>query len=119
MPGFALALDTGVQCTHLAPGSIAPGQTRVLLGGQPAATTANTITVAGCLFQVPAPTPSGTKPSPCVSITWGSVAGQVTADGAALLLGTVGTVAGTCRTVEQVAQGTPAVTAVQTKVSAT
>lgn len=25
-------------------------------------------TVAGCVFQVPAPTPSGTKPQPCVTV---------------------------------------------------
>ncbi len=117
MPGFALALDTGVQCTHLAKGMIGPGQSRVLLGGRLAATTANAITVPpGCPFQVPPP--AGPKPQPCTSITWGSVAGKVTVGGVPLLLGTPGTVAGVCRSTEQIPQGPPTVTTIQTKVSA-
>jgi hypothetical protein len=118
MPGFVLALDTGVQCTHLAKGTIGPAQTRVLLAGRPAATAASAIAVAGCPFQVPVPPPPATKPQPCVSITWGSVAGKVTAGGAPLLLGTPGTVAGACRSAEQIPQGPPTVTSVQTKVNA-
>jgi|SoiMethySBSTD1v2_1073268.scaffolds.fasta_scaffold1824133_2 hypothetical protein len=116
MPGLVLALDAGVQCTHLAKGLIGPGQTRVLLGGQPAATTVNRITVAGCPFTIPPPT--GPKPQPCVTVTWGSVSAKVTAGGVPLLLGTPGTVPGVCQSAEQIPQGPPLLTSVQPKVSA-
>lgn len=117
MPGLVLALDAGVQCTHVAKGLIGPGQTRVLLGGWPAATTANRITVAGCPFQIP--TPAGApKPQPCVTITWGSVSAKVTAGGVPLLLGTPGTAPGVCQSVEQIPQGAPLLASVQPKVSA-
>jgi len=117
MPGFVLPLDAGVQCTHLARATIGSGQTRVLLGGRPAATTANRISVAGCPFQVPVP-PAATKPQPCVSITWGSLSAKVTVDGEPLLLGVQGTVQGVCLSAEQIPQGPPTLTSVQGKVSA-
>jgi hypothetical protein len=117
MPGSVVPLDAGVQCTHAAKATVGPGQTRVLLGGQPAATTANRITVAGCPFQIPVP-PGGTKPQPCVSITWGSVSAKVSVDGRPVLLGTQGTVQGVCQSAEQIPQGPPSVTSVQTKVTA-
>ncbi len=117
MPGSVVPRNAGVQCFHAATAAIGPGQTKVLLGGQPAATTDNAINVTGpCPFQVPAG--AGTKPQPCVSITWGSTSEKVTAGGKPLLLGIPGTVPGVCQSAEKIPQGTPTLTAVQNKVSA-
>jgi hypothetical protein len=46
------------------------------------------------------------------------VAAKVTVGGSALLVGTPGTVAGVCRSGEQIPAGPPVVTSVQRKVSA-
>ncbi|GAA4759431.1 hypothetical protein [Actinomycetospora chibensis] len=116
MPGSVVPLNAGVLCFHAATAAIGAGQTKVLLGGQPAATTENAINVTGpCPFTVPA-TPA--KPQPCVTITWGSTSTKVTAGGKALLLGAPGTVPGVCQSAEKIPQGAPSLTAVQNKVSA-
>lgn len=60
MPGVLLHVGAVVQCTHQAPAATAPTQPRVLVSGQPVATTVNLYTVAGCPFTLPGP-----KPSPC------------------------------------------------------
>jgi hypothetical protein len=117
MPGFILSVSAAAQCQHLASARIGPSQTRVLLSGAPAATTAAQIAVTACPFQVPAP--SGTKPQPCVRIVWGSVSSRVRASGSPLLLGVPGAVPGTCFSAEQIPQGAPTLVAVQTRVSAT
>lgn len=116
MPGLLLHVGATIQCFHAAPASTAPTQTKVLVGGQPVATSANAITVAGCPFQVP--TPGGPKPQPCVRIQWGSVATKVLVGGTPALLGPApGVVPGTCFSAEQIPQGAPTLSQVQTKAS--
>ena len=67
MPGFLLHVGAVAQCTHAATAAIAPSQPRVLVNGQPVATMASVISVAGCPFQIPFGV--GTKPQPCVLIS--------------------------------------------------
>lgn len=117
MPGLVLHVGAVVQCFHVAPATIAPTQPKVLVSGQPVATADASITVAGCPFQVPAP--SGTKPQPCVRIQWGSVATKLLVGGKPALLGpAVGVVPGVCLSVEQIPQGAPTVGQMQLRVSA-
>ena len=62
--------------------SALPTQTRVLVTGQPVATTASAFTIAGCPFTVPGP-----KPQPCVRAQWMMPATRVQVDGPAGPLG--------------------------------
>jgi hypothetical protein len=114
MPGVLLHVGAVVQCTHAAPASTTPVQTRVLVSSQPVATTANVFTVAGCLFTLPGP-----KPSPCVRVQWTMPATRVLVMGVPALLQTPpgpGPGAGLCLSPEQLPQGPPVVTAVQPRV---
>jgi hypothetical protein len=116
MPGFLLHVNAGVSCFHQAPAVVPPTQPKVLVGGQPVATSDATISVTGCPFQVPAgPT---TKPQPCVRIQWGTVATKVLVGGKPALLGPApGTVPGICQSAEQIPQGSPTISAIQTRVT--
>jgi hypothetical protein len=103
-----------VQCTHMAPATTPPTQTRVLVMGQPVATVANLFTVAGCLFTLPGP-----KPSPCVQVKWLQPATRLLIDGQPPLLQTPpgpGVGAALCLSPEQAPQGPPQVAAMQTQV---
>src|SRR4051812_14342587 len=112
MPGFLLHVGATLQCTHAAPATVAPGQPRVLVSGQPVAITADLISVAGCLFQIPFGV--GTKPQPCVTVKWAMVAGRVLVNGQPALLQTgPGAGAGICQSVEQIPQGPPVVNQMQ------
>jgi hypothetical protein len=85
MPGFLLNSTAPVTCFHgTGKVTVAPLQTRVAVMGDFVATTANVITVAGCLFQVPVP--GGTKPQPCVTVKWPNVSGRVKVMGMPVLL---------------------------------
>jgi hypothetical protein len=118
MPGFMLHVAASATCTHQAPATIAPAQGRVLVNAQPVATASSQITVAGCPFQVPIGT--GTKPQPCVTVRWTMVSTRVTVMGQpVMLLPTPGPGPGVCQSAEQIPQGSPTVSSVQTKVIAT
>lgn len=119
MPGFLFHAGAGVQCFHAAPATVAATQPRVQVGGLAVATVATTnVAVTGCPFQVPVP--GGTKPQPCVRIIWGTTSAKVSVAGSPVLLGPLpGVVAGVCQSVEQIPQGAPTLSRVQTKVSAT
>jgi hypothetical protein len=77
-------LTTGatVMCAHGGTVSMSPAQTRVTLGGQPAATLSDVDTVAGCPFVV------ANAPSPCVQVQWITAATRVTIGGSPALLQT-------------------------------
>ena len=114
MPGVLLHVGAVVQCTHMAPATNAPVQTRVLLSGQPAATVASLFTVAGCPFTIPGP-----KPQPCVTVKWLMPAARVLIMGQPALLQTPpgpGTGAALCLSPEQIPQGPPMVSAMQIRV---
>src|SRR5262245_49754967 len=99
MPGFLLHVNAVMQCTHLAKATIAPSQTRVVVGGQPVATMVSSIAVAGCPFQVPFGT--GTKPQPCVTVKWTMPSTRFLVGGqAAALVPGPGTGPGVCQSVE-------------------
>jgi hypothetical protein len=118
MPGFLLHVNAGLQCTHLAKATVAPSQTRVVVGGQPVATMLSSIAVAGCPFQVPAP--SGTKPQPCVTVKWTMPSTRFLVGGqAAALAPGPGTGPGVCQSAEQIPQGPPIVGTVQIRVTGT
>jgi hypothetical protein len=119
MPGLMLHSNFGMQCTHQVPCMTAPVQTRVLVSGQPVAIAANIINVApGCPFQVPVG--AGTKPQPCVTVKWGNLSARVAVMGQPVLVqATPGPGAGVCQSAEQIPQGPPVVSAMQTRVIAT
>lgn len=115
MPGFLLHVNAGMQCTHAAPAMISPSQPRVLVSGQPVATMASKIGVAGCLFQLP--TPVGPKPQPCVTVKWLMPSTRFLIGGQpAALLPSPGSGPGICQSVEQIPQGPPVISAVQMRV---
>ena len=115
MPGFLLHVNAVMQCFHAAKATIAPSQPRVLVSGQPIATMASVIAVAGCPFQIPFGV--GTKPQPCVLVKWAMpstrflVAGQPAA-----LDPAPGPGPGICQSVEQIPQGPPVVSTFQIRV---
>jgi hypothetical protein len=114
MPGPILHVGAVANCPHAGTMSIATGEPRVLLTGQPAATMADVYTIAGCPFQVPIP--SGTKPQPCVTVRFTTPATRVLANAKPVMLSTS---VGICQSAEQIPQGAPIVSVVQTRVIAT
>lgn len=118
MPGFLLHVGAVAQCTHGAPAMIAPSQPRVLVSGQPVATMASMITVAGCPFQIPVG--PGTKPQPCVIVKWLMPSTRFLVSGQpAALLPAPGAGPGICQSPEQIPQGPPLVSTVQPRVIGT
>jgi hypothetical protein len=81
MPGPIVNLATQVLCPHGGPGIIAPSQTRVLVMGAPAATVASMVSVAGCPFTLPPP-----SPGPCLTIQWVVPAVRVLAMGQPVII---------------------------------
>jgi len=119
MPGFMLHVGAVMQCTHFAPATNAPAQTRVFVSGQPVAVSSSLVTVAGCPFQIPIP-PAGTKPQPCVKVQWLMMSTRVVVMGQPVLLQPApGSGMGICQSIEQIPAGPPQVTVVQSRVVAT
>ena len=115
MPGFVLHSNAVVQCTHGIPAQIPPVQPRVLVSGQPVATMASQLLVAGCPFTIPGP-----KPQPCVTIRWLMPSARVLVMGQpALLQPAPGVGPGLCLSAEQIPNGPPMVSAMQPRVIAT
>jgi hypothetical protein len=103
-----------MQCTHAALVTTAPTQPRVLVSGQPVATSSNQLMVAGCPFTLPTVPP---KPQPCVRVQWAMVSTRILVCGQpALLQVTPGSGAGICQSIEQIPQGPPIVTVMQSRV---
>lgn len=117
MPGFPLTVAATVACFHQAPATVAPTQSAVLIMGQPAATAAGVIAVAGCPFQTPVP-----KPQPCITIRWTMTSTKVLVQGQPLILmplpGT-GVAPAICLPAEQIPQGPAMLRANQMKVIVT
>jgi hypothetical protein len=114
MPGPVYHVGAQGMCPHAGQLSTVSSNTRVLVGGQPAATFADVSTIAGCPFQVPVG--AGTKPQPCVSVKWLVPATRVMVNGQPALLQTS---TGLCLSAEQIPQGPPTITVNQTRVIAT
>ena len=110
MADFLLHSGVAGTCAHGGPLKIVRSQVKVLLGGQPAATTGDRFTVTGCAFTVP---PG--KPQPCVTATFAPAA-KLMLSGKPAVLKSGGVV---CQSAEQAPQGPPSVTATQIKVTGT
>ena len=82
-------------------------------GGSAVATSADSASVAGCPFQVPAG--PGTKPQPCVRVKWLVASTRVKAGGEAVLLVDS---TGLCLSGEQIPQGKARSVKTQTRVRA-
>jgi hypothetical protein len=115
MPGFLLHVGATMQCPHAGPAAIAPSQPRVVVGGQPVATMASVISVAGCPFQIPVG--AGTKPQPCVLVKWLMPSTRFVVGGQPAALDPApGSGPGLCQSVEQIPAGPPIVGYVQSRV---
>jgi hypothetical protein len=119
MPGLLLHVGAVMQCTHAATATVTPSQPRVVVSGQPVAAISSPMTpvatVAGCPFQIPVP--GGTKPQPCVTVKWTMPSTRFVLGGLpAALVPAPGPGPGICQSVEQIPQGPPVVSTVQTRV---
>jgi hypothetical protein len=111
MPGFVIHVGATANCPHAGSISVAPSNTRVRVSGQLVATLADGYPIAGCPLQIPGP-----KPQPCVRVQWSAPAARVKVMGQPVILQTS---SGICLSAEQIPQGLPLVTAVQTRVVGT
>lgn len=111
MAGFVFHPGASASCPHGGQLSTIPSSPRVRVGGQPAATLADTYTITGCAFTIP---PS--KPQPCVTVRWLAPATRVRIGGQPAVLSTS---IALCQSAEQVPQGPPTVVATQVRVRAT
>jgi hypothetical protein len=100
MPGFLMHVGATAICPHGGQVTTIPANARVLVGGQPVATLADTYLVAGCAFTVPP-----TKP-----------AARVLVGGQPAILQTS---TGLCQSPEQIPQGPPNVVATQVRAKGT
>ena len=114
MPGFLVHVGASMMCSHGGTVSVVPGQPRVMLGGQPAATMADQYPVAACPFQVPVG--AGTKPQPCVKVQWTVPATRVFVNRQPVILQTS---TGIGQSAEQIPGGPPTVAVTQVRVRGT
>jgi hypothetical protein len=114
MPGPLLQALVQGTCPHQA-GLLAlkTSNARVFVDGRPAMTSADTVNVAGCPFQVPVG--AGTKPQPCVTAV-PATAPRVLIGNSPAVLNQPGSTP--CFSAEQIPQG-PATIAGQTRVVTT
>lgn len=108
MAGPLVHVGASVLCPHGGQASVVPGNPRVLVSGQPVATAADLLLIAGCVFS------AGPKPQPCVTGRWLVPAMRVLAGGAPVI--TQSSV-GLCQSPEQIPNGPPIVAATQPRVS--
>lgn len=111
MPTPLYHLGATAICPHAGQVTAIPGNTRVLVSGQPVATMGDQYVVAGCAFTIP---PS--KPQPCVKVQWLVPALRVTIGGQPAILQSS---TGLCLSAEQIPQGPPTVVATQPRVMGT
>ena len=110
MPGPIFHVGATAICPHGGQVQTISSNARVLVGGMPAATLADTYLVAGCVFTV------GPKPQPCVRVQWLVPAVRVMVMGQPVILQTS---TGLCLSAEQIPQGPPAVLVTQPRVVGT
>lgn len=108
MPGFLATVGSTVICPHGGQVSIISTNTRVLAGGQPVSTSADTFLIAGCPFTIP---PS--KPQPCIKVQWLIQATRVKVGGQPAILQDS---TGMCSSPEQIPQGPPSIIITQTRI---
>jgi len=99
MASRLLTTQSQMQCPH--GGTVSAVSTNRVTAGATVLTVSDTFTIAGCPFQIPAP--SGTIPSPCVRVQWTVADLSVKASGAPTLSESS---VGLCFSAQQVPQGT-------------
>ena len=67
MPGKAISVAASLRCPHGGTVQITSTNSRVKAGGAMLALFADTFTIVGCTFQIPAVVPI---PSPCARVQW-------------------------------------------------
>ena len=97
-----------IQCPHGGTVNPVPTNFKVRINGAPALLVSDLFLVAGCPFMI------GTKPSPCITVEWQSLANKVKVNGTAVLLQSS---IGLCKSPEQAVQGVAIVSGAQTKVN--
>ncbi|HVR34863.1 MAG TPA: hypothetical protein VMS21_03320 [Methylomirabilota bacterium] len=111
MPGPLFHVNATAICPHAGQVTTISSNTRVLVGGMPVATIADTFLIAGCAFTIPGP-----KPQPCVKVQWLVPAARVLVNGQPAILQTS---PGLCLSGEQIPQGPPTVVVNQPRVIGT
>jgi len=106
MPGYLIHVGISAACPHQGQAQVIPGNARVKLGGQPAATTADQTLIMGCPF-VPV------KPMPCLRVQWTMPSTRIKIGGNPALLDAS---QGLCLSPEQAPQGSLQISQTQTKV---
>ena len=114
MSDFVLHSGAQVLCPHGGPASPSSTAQRVKVMGQPVTVQSSAYTISGCPFQVPVG--PGTKPQPCVSITWLMPATRVRVQGQPVLLKSSTAL---CQSAEQIPAGSPNVVMQQMRVKGT
>ena len=110
MPGYLFHVGAQAMCPHGGQISTTSSNTRVKVGGQMVATSADTSTIAGCPFMM------GQSPHPCVKVQWLVPAARVKVNHQAALLQTSTAL---CLAADQVPQGAPRVLVAQKRVKGT
>ena len=111
LPGPLLHVGAIATCPHMGGQiTIISSNMRVLVNGQPVVTMGDILSIAGCPFQIPVGL--GTKPQPCVIARFFPAA-RVLVNGQPAIV--VQAPPGICQSVEQIPQGPPIVSMVQTR----
>ena len=106
MTGLVLTTASAIQCPHGGRATLLTSNTQVKVDGALALLVSDTHPIVGCPFMI------GTKPSPCIKITWSAGARQLTAGGTAVL---VKNSIGKCLSAESAPQGVALKVSVQPK----
>jgi hypothetical protein len=109
MAGNVLTVSASLQCPHGGTVQIIPANSRAKADGALIATAADTFTIVGCPFPLPA---APTTPSPCVTVQWLVTDMRVKAS-ASLTLSQSSQ--GLCLSALQVPQGAVVIQSTQTK----
>jgi hypothetical protein len=111
--GALLTTASTLQCPHGGSVTIASTNAKATASA-PLALSTDTFTIAGCPFQIPAP--SGTVPHPCVKVQWTKASMRTTVGGTPTLAQDS---VGLCLAADQAPQGPVSVVQVQPRVSGT
>ena len=109
MPGPLVVVGAVAICPHGGQVTIISSNARVLAGGTPVATLADTFLIAGCAFTVP-------PPHPCIKVQWLTPAVRVLVNGQPAILQTS---TGLCLAPDMAPQGPPVVSTTQPRVIGT
>jgi hypothetical protein len=103
MPGNIVHENAGITCPHCGQATVTPANQNVKVSGRTVVTVNDMYRVVGCTFTV------GTKPQPCVTVTW-SPSALIRVHGQPVVLATA---VGVCESAEKAPQGTATINFVQ------